>query len=251
MTTIYGDIFNFTEVGYVPPTWSGSIYLFGELYGSTRALWTDLDSIYLATDTRLNILDISTELLYAYMTAPLGGFTAVWANDTEVYLGTISGTKYISKTCISGTTDNHVNITTCLMDYNSSAPVRYIHGNNNLISIITDTNISITKLGAQGYTSTALGTNFLKCFVTPNKLYYTTSGIINRLDSLVCDWTEPSYKYITGSGILAPSLAINDIFVTHNTSSESGYNTLFVATSSGVYLIDEGTGYYSIFYRST
>ena len=255
MTTIPGGIFNFVDASYTSPTWSGAEYIFSTApevgYGNTKAIWTDTTLIYLATDTTFNLIDIETESLYAYITAPSGGFTAICGNDTDIYIGTVSGTKAIAKTCISGSIENPYDLAICLTDYATSSAVKYIHCNNNLISIITETEISITKFEPNGYTSSAVGTNFLKCFVTPTKLYYTTSGTINRLDYLKCDWSIPHYSYITGSGILASGLTINDIFVTHNTSSEPGHNTLFVATSSGVYIIDEGTGYYSILYRST
>lgn len=217
-----------------------------------KALWTDTNSAYLATTSGLSIIDLAEEGLYAYTTKS-GGFTAVWGNDSTIYLGASSGIYYLEKACITGTVAAPLDIAFCLLEYSPSPAVKYIHGNNNLISVITEAGISITKLGDQGYTSSATISGTTKCFVTPDKLYYITSGTswaVNRLDTLVCDWTEPTYKYITGSGIIPAGVTINDIFVTHNTSLDGKSNTLFIATSSGVIVLDEGTRYYSTFYRS-
>ncbi len=215
-----------------------------------NSLHSDVVFTYAVTTSGLDIVDLNTGLLYAYINTP-GGFSAVWGNNDKIYLGTSSGTKYIAKTCLNSISSPPEDISFCLNDYCKSSEVRYIHGCGNLISVVTTENISITNQVPQGYTSTATNYNITKCFVVPNKLYYITSGTswtINVLDYLACDWEEPSRYYTTG-GLLASGIELNDIFVTYNTSGVPDNNTIFVATSSGVYIIDDGNTDYSIFYK--
>ena len=85
------------------------------------------------------------------------------------------------------------------------------------------------------------------------KFYYTVlSGSvwsINRVKSCLWDWYSPDYSYLSGGEILASGIEINDIFVTELTASDYSNNTLFLATSSGVYVIDEGNLNYAIYYK--
>ncbi len=60
ITTISGGIFDFTESGYIPPTWSGTTYLFGDVIQSTLyQIWTDSNYIYCATEEGLAIVPIT------------------------------------------------------------------------------------------------------------------------------------------------------------------------------------------------
>lgn len=260
---IGGITFNFTESGYASPTWSGSVYSFGEVFGTLNQIYSDDYYVYAATNRGLSVVSMSAEREIGYIGYNTG-FTTVWASDNEVYLGTTqSGIKYISKTCISGTTNNPADLNTCLNDFNNITPyhnltsdnIRYIHGNNDLLMCCTNLGVDVIKAEPQGYRSSTTISGTQKCFITQNGLYYTISGTdnwsLNRVDYCGSDWVEPDFSYVTGSGILPAGEKINDIFITENTSENGIDNTVFCATSSGTYVIDEGNLNYEAYCTSS
>jgi hypothetical protein len=205
----------------------------------------------------LNIIDIASELQYSFVTYS-GGFNSVWANEDRVFLATSDdGIKYIDKTCISGSTYLPFEIT-CLRDYASeprlrSNEVRYIHGSGNLIVCCTASGVQ--SLGVYGYESETLVSGAMKCFMTPRStaIYYTLSGTewsVNKVYSAQVDWVVPHKSYAANVYTPIPvGACINDIFVTEGTSSAgTRYNTIFIATSSGVVIIDDGTDNGAIYY---
>lgn len=224
------------------------------------SMWSDENYVYVATSSGSEIYDIVSEEKYAYINY-FSGFTSTWASNEQVFLGTTaSGIKYINKTCISGNIYNPVELSTCLNNFSTFTPyhnltsdnIRYIHGNDDLLMCCTDLGIDVIKAEPQGYrSSTTISGGAEKCFMTQNGFYYTISGTnewsLNRVDSCLCDWDNPNYSYITGSGILPAGEKINDIFVTENTSENGINNTIFCATSLGVYIIDEGTRVYAVY----
>lgn len=232
---------------------------FEEEVGLLYQIWTDENYVYAAMSGVLDIYDIVSESKYAYINYS-EGFNTVWANDDKVFLGTSnSGIKYIDKTCISGSVDTPLNLATCLMDFSdltyyhnlTSKYIRYLHGNDDVICAVTNSGVDVVKIDPQGYYSHSLVNNAKKCFMTQNKFYYIVSDTywaLHRVDSTLCDWDIPDYSYITGSGILPSGEKINDIFVTESTASNGVNNTLFVATTSGIFVIDEYTLEYNIYY---
>ena len=260
--TISGGILNFTESGYTSPTWSGSIYNFTSYVpgiSQIYQIWVD-DYVYAATSDGLEIYDTVSESLYSYVTYS-GGFNTVWANDDKVFVGTTdAGVKYINKTCISGSVVSPYDLYTCLNDFSgltyyhelTSNNIRYIHGNSDVLCMITDSGVDVVKIDPQSYRSYTTISGAKKCFMTAaGKFYYTISGTewsLNRVDSCLYDWSVPDYSYITGSGILPATEKINDIFITENTASDGVSNTIFCATSSGVYIIDGGSDQYIIYH---
>jgi hypothetical protein len=255
-TYIDGGIFNFTEEGYVAPSWSGSEYTFGTgLAGTVNQIWTDDTYVYTATTETLAIYEIESELQYAYIN---GDVSTVWANDYRVFFGTASsGIKYLYKTCISGSVVAPYDLVDCMYDYTppygiTSNNIRYIHGSGDLIMWCTDSGIDVYKLEPNGYRSYTTTSGAQKCFMTSaGKFYYTISGTewsLNRVNSSLSNWTDPSYSYVTGGAILASGISINDMFVTENTSRYNTDNVIFTATSSGVYVIDEETLNYDNYY---
>jgi hypothetical protein len=83
------------------------------------------------------------------------------------------------------------------------------------------------------------------------KFYYTISGTewsLNRVDSCLGDWQAPDKSYTTGGGILPAGEKINDIFITENTASDGINNTIFCATSNGIFVINESNDEYVIYY---
>jgi len=190
----------------------------------------------------------------------IDGYSTVWANSTTVFLGTFdSGIKNLSKSNITTNTTDPIDISAYIMNYLNypditSDNIRYLHGNNDKLLCITDSGIDVHKMHPQSYRSTSSESNAYKGFMTSSgKFYYTVSGTnrwsIKVVYTCLVDWAEPDYEYATGSGVLASGISINDIFVTEGTSYDGVSNTLFLATSSGVAIIDEGTMEYKIYYK--
>jgi len=220
-------------------------------------IWKDNNYVYAVTTSGLDVIEIASEQKIAYIEHSFG-FNSVWANDDVVFLGTtLSGIKYIEKTCISGTALTPENLVGYLTKYIppygiTSQDIRYIHGNNDYMMWCTDLGVDVYKVEPYGYRSTTTISGAQKCFMTQNGFYYTSvSGStwsLNRVDKPLWDWNESDHIYSTGGDILPAGLEINDIFVTENTSENGIYNTIFLATSSGIYIIDEGNQNYVIFY---
>lgn len=222
-------------------------------------IWSDNNYVYAAITFGMDIISMSAEQKIAYIEHKLG-FNTVWANDTRVYLGTtFSGIKYVDKTCVSGTIGNPINLITCLVDYASpfgisSQTIKYIHGSgDDYLMCCTDAGVDVYHMKMTKYRSTHFTTAAQKCFMTSTgKFYYTSvSGnewALNRVDKPLWDWVVPDCSYTTGGDILLAELEINDIFITENTASNTTDNTVFIATTSGVYVIDEGSLDYVIYY---
>ena len=215
-----------------------------------KQIWTDDNYVYAATTDGLNIIDLVSELAYAHVTYP-GGFNSVWSDDSTVYLATVSdGVKSLDKTAISGSTVSPYELAVSLRDYLNepdilSDQVRYLHGNNG--HMIFSTASGVSYRGADPYYQKASGLTVLarKVFITPSgKMYYTTwdgtKWKINVKNADNQNWSEPDKVYETGTFLINTS-DILDIFVTEGTSDTGVNNTIFVATTSGVFVIDEET----------
>jgi hypothetical protein len=244
---------------YTPPVGSSADLIFGEVGEVFYQVWTD-DYIYAATSAGLKVYDITSESVYAYITYN-GGFSTVWANDGKVFIGTTgSGVKYINKTCISGSVGSPYDLITCLNSFSdltyyhelTSDNIRYIHGSGDILCVVTSSGVDIVKIDPQSYRSYSLVNNAKKSFMTGDKkFYYTISGTewsLNRVDNCLGDWQAPDKSYTTGGGILPAGEKINDIFITENTASDSTSNTIFCATSNGIFVIDESNDEYVIYY---
>jgi hypothetical protein len=138
----------------------------------------------------------------------------------------------------------------------TSNTIRYLHGyGDDYLMCCTNSGVDVYKETATTYRSTYSTTGAYKCFMTSTSKFYYTLNIsstwsINRVDNALWDWTSPDCTYTNDGSILESGITINDIFITEDTSvSGSGYNTVFMATSSGVYVIDEGNLDYAIYYR--
>jgi len=266
MIVINGGTFNFIEDGYTPPSASGTIYDFEYTGFTLNQIWKDDDYVYVAHDSGLEVIEIDSEEKIAYI-EPSFGFNSVWASDSMVFLGTSNyGIKYFYKTCISGTVSSPSDLITCLTDYVSSfgissQNVRYIHGyGDDYLMCCTSSGVDVYYRKPTMYRSTTTTSGARKCFVTSTgKFYYTSvSGAtisgesdlwsLNRVDKPLWDWTVPDYVYEAGRNILSAGIEINDIFITENTSDNGIDNTIFLATSSGVYIISEETNQYVIYY---
>ncbi len=257
-TIITAGSFDFTG-SYTPPTWSGIHYYNFGISSVLYQIWTDDTYVYAATSSGLDIIDIDTEYYYAEIPySP--GFITVWASDDRVYLGTTAaGMKYLNKTCISGSLDEYpYYLDGCLHNYTTqpltSDYVKYIHGNGDFLMCCTDVGVDVIKQEPRGYRSYTTVSGAEKCFMTSTgKFYYTTvdttvSGSfwsVNRVDRPLVDWSDPDYEY---GDPLDPLRGVTDIFVTEGTAADGVDNTLFVATTSGVYVIDESDLSYHVYY---
>jgi len=251
--TINGGVFNFTETGYTPPTWSGASYEFGGV--ELNEIYTDSEYVYAALGTGLDIIDIEHERKCAYIEYS-DGFTTVWGNAFSVFLGsTSSGIKYINKSDISSDIVLPVNLTDYLKDFKSypgitSNNVKHIHGREDELMCCTSSGVDFFKLEPNGYRSSTTVSGAYKCFVLAGRaIYYLTSSgtnyFINKINHSLTDWAEPDEIFTVDSG-----LKINDLFVTANTATEGIKNTLFIATSSGVYVTDEATYEVDVYYTA-
>ncbi|RKZ08245.1 hypothetical protein DRQ25_09550 [Candidatus Fermentibacteria bacterium] len=284
---ISGGLFQFLIDGYAPPTWDGDEYVWPapvsaatcyDVWTESNTQWVDYDEhqwglcfpgllnqiwsdntyVFAAIDFGLDVIDMVTEQKVAYAEFEYG-FSTVWADDDNVYLGSYTdGVKYIPRTCISGTTASGTpsDLTSCLADYvtyynMSSQRVLYLHGAGNYMSFCTPNEVFAeyrTEFGGSYCGTTVSGAR--KCFTLPDGTFYYTSVSGNSADawavSRVNNFTfPPAVEYRTGGWMLPLDVRITDIFVT----TAGTDNTLFIATSSGVCVIDEGTSAYGMYYN--
>ncbi len=220
------------------------------------SIWTDENNVYTATSSGSEIYDVISEEKYAYVNY-LFNFTSVWANDSVVFYSTAgAGINYLNKTCISGTPSLQEDLSDCLLDYSNpygitSENIQYIHGSGDTLMMCCTSSGVDVYWGDYSYRSSTTVSGARKCFMTSTgKFYYTVDKgnewELNRVDSEKWDWTIPDYSYVTGSGILAEGLSINDMYIIETTASGGVDNVLFIATSSGVYIIDEGNLEYEV-----
>ena len=241
----------YTWIGVPSYEWSDEAYIqWGECaFLPLRQVWADETYIYTATPSGLNIIDLETNNVVAY-TYEESGFTTLWGSTTTIYLGTVSdGIKYIEKSSISGTENSPNDLTSSveLYDYYynvGSNNIKYIHGHNDTLAVVTDDGIDVLNNGLNGYKSSVSDGNVTKCFLTSNRevYYIVQESVVNKLskvNSCLCDWVIPDVIYSNDGTIIGNNADIADIFITVKTSISGSDNTMFVATSSGAYVIDE------------
>lgn len=247
------DLYTWTDEAFLE--WVDDSYFeFGECpAGVLYQVWRDVDYAYAVTSSGLDIFDINSANKVSYVTNS-EGFTTIWGNGTTIYLGTTDdGVKYLEKTTISGG-DLGINLKAYGYFYNtSSEDIRYLHGYSDTLAVVTASGIDILNNSVGNYKSTTSGTNFTKCFMTSkNELYYiiqgSTSNGLAKMETTFCDWQNPDTFYESGISFLPIDVGVNDIFVTENTSSNKNDNTVFVATTNGAYVLDEGTTEFDIYY---
>lgn len=230
-----------------------------EYHNYVRNIWTDDNYVYAATAGGLNIIDLESEQRYAYVTYS-GGTNCVWADGDNVYMATSdNGIIYLAKTTITGSIVSPISLTDWAIfekDGLTNSHVIYIHGSGD--HMVACTISGVDTFGPSTYYDRHQG--FLagakKCFMLPNTgFYYTryTNGewTINRIDRNNYNWTIPDKTYEQDNAILDSGKDILDIFATQATSLVDYANTLFVATTSGVYVIDEGNEEVDIYYTGS
>ena len=188
-------------------------------------------------------------------TKPVGedySVKSVWCNSTKLYIGADGG---LYEAVLS---ELHAGcgatIYACSFSPLSNS-VKYLHGKGEELLVVTTSGIDyFNNTTNPNIRSSSTSSGIVKCFLTTNKAYYIkqTAGpiySINRVDNLLCSWTTPTTSYTTGSGILQADIQINSLFITEGTASAGG-NTVFCTTTSGVYVIDEDSLAYDIYYTN-
>jgi len=220
-------------------------------------VWTDDNYAYAASSDGMTIYEVVSGSEFAYVNYT-GGFNTVWANDSYIFVGTSnSGVKYIDKTCISGSVVSPPDLYICLNDLSgltvysalTSTNVQYIHGNGSIILVVTNSGVDVVKLNPQSYRSYTTITGVNKCFMTSTgRFYYMSLTKLYVVETCLVDWVSADNEYAVGSGIFAAGITLNDFFITENTASDNISNTIFCATTSGAYVIDESNDNYTIYY---
>jgi len=249
--TISGGVFNFSDTGYTPPDWTGASYDLSSV--KLNEIYTDSTYVFAALEVGLDLIDIESEDKCAYITYT-DGVKSVWGNDSIVFMGTTSsGVKYLNKSDITCNLVTPVDLTNYVKPFKhtpfiTSNNIKHVHGRDNIVMCCTASGVDIYKLEPNGYRSSTTISGAYKCFVPAGggAYYLTLSGTdysINKINTTLMDWSEPDEIFKVDSG-----LEINDLFVTYHTAVGGTKNTLFIATSSGVYVIDEATYETDIYY---
>jgi len=224
-------------------------------------VWIDKEYVYYVTSSGLDVISIDSLNKVSYIELE-DTFTTIWGNDDTIYLGTsLSGIKYINKTAILTNESSPYDLSIYLNDYDyyyntTSDTIKYIHGYSTTLAVVTSSGLDILNNDPyQGYKSTTSNNNITTCFMTSRlETYYNVQVSDNdgifKINNSKCDWQYPSISYSINNSFLPSDSYINNIFVTEGTSDNGIDNTLFVATTSGVYIYDEGSESYD-FYNTT
>lgn len=207
--------------------------------------------IYAASGTGISIFDLTGSLLYNKITEGKV-IKTIWGNDTTLFFGGQIGLYKIEYETLHNDYENSIPEEFHLPTSN----IKYIHGKNDSLLVCTDNTIEYFNWGTNPFIRSKTNIeNVTKCFLTNNSAYYinntTISGIttyiLNKKTNLLTDWETPTKTYITGDSIFASNIYLTDIFITEQTAIFGG-NTIFCTTTSGVYVIDENSLEYAIYY---
>lgn len=258
-----------------PPEWVKAIYYsnwdnlitFGEEEGTITSPNTNQiihgNPYYNASSDGVEIYDsdISTDYAIAYVTYS-GGINTISLYDEKLYMGTNdAGIWCLPTNTITGTNLYHPdNLTPYISQFKdypdiTDSYVKYIHSGGDYMCVVTDVGLDHFNFGSSDsyYRSYATISGAEKCWQTSTgRFYYTEPNSLNAIYTYMCDWNENSvgYKYLTtGSGNLffPEGIEINDISIVegmsiHTTRKGATNNVLFVATTSGVVIIEEKQG---------
>lgn len=222
-----------------------------EVGSNLNEIYSDDVYVYAATTSGLSILSILLETKVADADI-YGEFVTVCGNSDTVYLGSpTTGVYCLDKDSILTTTGTVLNLNTSLYPLSSTYKPTYndIRGlsvYNYDLAVVTASGMDVIGMAAgREFKSTTFSTgNITKRFLTSKKeIYYIeelgTTTVLNVHSPYSCDWEKASTTFIPGSSFIIEGTLLLDIYVTEN-ASLAYYNTIFLATSSGVYVYDEG-----------
>lgn len=198
-----------------------------------KSLWTDYPYVFRPTSSGVNIYDMDTESVIAEASISLG-VSSAWSNDTHLFMGTAtSGILWMTLASISGSYD----LTNQLYIYKgypniTDNRVTYLHGSGDYLCAVTDVGVDHINLTTNsGIYTTVSGIN--KCHQTAEGRFYYIDDNLHVMYDNTSDWSSPDYTYPSG-GIIPEDITINDISIAEGTP-----NTILIATSSGVVVIEE------------
>ncbi len=215
-------------------------------------IFTKGEFIYAAVQKGIEIFDVHTGNSLYLKDVPYTRIKTLWGNDTTLYFGGIGGIFSIDYADLHADLENSVISNSFSLKSNV---VNYIHGSGNSLLVSTTSGVEYFNWsGNPVIKSRAYIENVSKCFLVDDSAYYITNTTIsgettwtlNKKYNLITDWTLPTATYSNGDTFTL-STALTDIFVTKGTAAAGG-NTIFCATTSGIYVIDEDTNNKAIYY---
>ena len=201
-------------------------------------VWVNDPYIYKATVSGIKVYDLGLGFLLNFV--DYENASSVWANDDYMYMGTsVSGIYRCAISTVTGTatlepykqypdiTDNYV---------------YYIHGNGDYLCATTVSGVDHYDLitGSGIYTTLS---DTSKCFQTARgEFYYSynpqeSNKELHVVYDNINNWSKETVGYI-----YTIENYINDLYVTEKTSRYDEGNVIFLATSSGVTVIEESPG---------
>ena len=201
-------------------------------------VWTNDPFIYKATTSGINIYELETTSLLNFIDHY--NTSCVWANDDYMYVSTtISGIYRCEASTVTGTVnlEQYKQYPEITNNY-----VYYIHGGGDYFCATTESGVDHYDFTTgSGIYITLSGVS--KCFQTEQGGFYyayNPSGEDSELHVVydnTSNWNIETVGYIYTIGN-----SINDIYVAEKTSRYGDGNILFIATSSGVTVIEEKPG---------
>lgn len=208
--------------------------------------------VYAAIGKGLAVYDMNTEAVLATLEIPNTLSKTIWGNETTLYLGTSFGLFEIDYVTLHA---DYNNITLKESTFIENKDINYVHGENNSLLVATTSGLEYFNWsGNPTIKSKTYIENLSKCYLANGVAYYinttTVSGEtiwnLNRKNNLITDWENPTFTYSSGDTFVM-GVALNDIYVTKQTTKNKN-NTIFCATTSGIYVIDEDNNEKAIYY---
>jgi len=215
-------------------------------------VFTKNEYVYAAVQKGIEIFDLNTSASLYIREVPNTHITTIWGNDTTLFFGGIGGLFCIDYVNLHA---DYANATINDSFSLKSQIVRYIHGKDNAVLVTTSSGVEYFNWSNNPVIkSNTCIENAEKCFLTSDSAYYftntTLSGeaywTLNKKQNLITDWIQPTKTFNTGDTFTL-STALTDLYITERTTI-SGNNTIFCATTSGIYVIDEDEDKKAIYY---
>lgn len=215
-------------------------------------VFTKNNYVYAAVQKGIEIFDLTTNASIYIREVPNTRITTIWGNDTTLFFGGIGGLFYIDYENLHNDYENSTISGSFSLKSNT---VNYIHGKNKELLVTTSSGVEYFNWSSNPtIKSSTYIENAGKCFLTSDAAYYFTNTVVsgesywtlNKKQNLITDWAQPTKTFSTGDTFTL-STALTDIYVTEKTTI-NGNNTIFCATTSGIYVIDEDENKKAIYY---
>ena len=183
----------------------------------------------------MDIFDYDTGGFINRIPMPMG-VESVWAEGDYIYFAATYSGVFIST--VSGLSTSpykqYPDIT--------SNEVRYLHGAGDYLCVTTVSGVDRYKISTAGREYTTLN-NAHKCFqVDTGDYYYITNPVSGTSGLHAVYESGGGHTYLAQQDAVIDDVSINDIYVTEGTSEYSYGNVVFLATTSGAYVIEERRG---------